>query len=444
MAFNTYVALRKETVAVATNTVTLDLTGISGYKDLRVVINGGSSATTNVTLRYNADSTSGLYSYTFLTGDSSNASTGRAADANQIYCNYYGYMDSSFRTNVLVDIFQFANASVFKTNISRSNNSANGTAAVVGLWRNTNAITSVSFVVSENFAVGTTFSVYGIASEGTTPAPKATGGAIYSDSSYYYHVFGASGLFTPSEALTVDYLVIAGGGGGSTNEAGGGGAGGLRSTLTATGGLGLLETPLSLNSGTQYTVTVGGGGAAAGTAGVQGSNSVFASITSTGGGGGGNGGQVGTTGGSGGGGGANGASSGGARTASPIQGFAGGSGSFVNGGAAGGGGAGAVGMNGSGTYAGNGGAGLELPLFATATGTGVNNYYAGGGGGGAFTGSTQSTGGLGGGGNGGAGSPTAGSAAFVNTGSGGGGGGTGGSIVGGAGSSGLVIVRYAK
>jgi hypothetical protein len=52
----------------------------------------------------------------------------------------------------------------------------------------------------------------------------------------------------------------------------------LRSTVTATGGGGSLETALSLTAGTSYTATVGAGGAGgsgSGLKGANGSNSVF-------------------------------------------------------------------------------------------------------------------------------------------------------------------------
>jgi hypothetical protein len=449
MPTNTYVALRKETVAVATGTVTFDLTGISGYTDLRIVasVKGNVGTPTDYTtlLQFNGDTASN-YSRTLLRGTGTAQESARSSSASFMALQTSGYLSTTGFQNILIDVLDYSNSTTFKTTLIRADQADIVTTASVGLWRKTpEAISSIRiFLESGNFGVGSTFSLYGIKAYATESTPKASGGYIYADSTYYYHSFLSSGTFTPSQALTVDYLVVAGGGGGSTNEAGGGGAGGLRSTVTSTGGLGTLESALSLSSATNYTVTVGGGGAAAGTVGTQGSNSVFATITSTGGGGGGNGGAVGGPGGSSGGGGANGSNAAGTRTASPVQGFSGGAGSPANGGAGGGGGAGAVGVAGTASTAGNGGAGLELAAFATATGTGVNKFYAGGGGGGAFTGSTQSRGGFGGGGAGGAGTPTVGTAAIANTGGGGGGAGTGGGIVGAAGGSGLVIVRYLK
>ena len=261
---------------------------------------------------------------------------------------------------------------------------------------------------------------------------------------------------TTIAALTVDYLVIAGGGsGGGGNNGndggGGGGAGGMRSTVTATGGGGTLESALSPTLSTNYTVTVGAGAAfsAQNVTGTDGVNSVFSTITSTGGGGGGMGNANGRQGGSGGGAGGGGTGGVGGAAVSPTQGFPGrlsgdfrATGSLVGGG---GGGAGATAATQNGTNAArpNGGAGLASSI------TGSSVFYAGGGGGGGGTGGNpgNTLGGTGGTGGGGAGGDNAGSgeavAGTANFGGGGGGGrNIGGTQLGGAGGSGVVILRY--
>jgi len=263
----------------------------------------------------------------------------------------------------------------------------------------------------------------------------------------------ADNIVTNAIPLTVDYLVVAGGGGGATgpftnaNGGGGGGAGGLRTSYgTATGGGGSPETTLTLVPATNYTLTVGAGAAttsAPGTHGADGSNSVFATITSTGGGGGGSEQSVaGRAGGSGGGASYNGA--GGTASTSPVQGKNGGTSNTSNGiGGCGGGGAGVVGATnpGGGHNGGNGGDGLQNAI-TLASGTGP--YYAGGGGGGTYSHSgaqTPGTGGQGGGGN--ANNGAAGSPGTVNTGGGGGGSDNANAARdGGAGGSGIVILRY--
>jgi hypothetical protein len=95
---------------------------------------------------------------------------------------------------------------------------------------------------------------------------------------------------TSPVTFTVDYLVVAGGGGGGGDDGGagggGGGAGGLRCTVTASGGSpGTVETALSLVTSTSYAVEVGAGGNGGfGTAVTNGGNSVFNTVTSIGGG----------------------------------------------------------------------------------------------------------------------------------------------------------------
>jgi hypothetical protein len=415
------------------------------YTDLVLVFSGQDSATSSsgFSIGINNTFSGGLYSSTTLEGNGSSAYSSRASSQNGLGATISG--GTSLPGNAIINFQNYSNTTTFKTIFTRYNASSAFTGAKADLFRSTSAITRLDFFpYSGPWATGTTISIYGVANADQGTA-KATGGIITEDSQYWYHTFGASGTFTPKQALTCDYLVVAGGGSGGSGQAGGGGAGGLRSTVTATGGLGTLETPLSLLSNTSYTVTIGAGGAArtGDGNGSPGTNSVFATITSTGGGfGGGYRLSGGGTGGSGGGGNGDNSQPGGARTSSPVQGFAGGSGGNTSGG---GGGAGAAGGNASGSVtgiAGSGGIGVAIPTFAAATGTGVSNHYAGGGGGGVAQGGTKSSGGSGGGGAGGERNITLATNGTVNT--GGGGGGNDGGDLSGAGGSGIVIIRYAK
>ena len=305
-------------------------------------------------------------------------------------------------------------------------------ANVFAIWNDSDAKWyQVSF---EEFAIGDT--------------PAGSGGTesdlIVGATTYKVHTFTSSGNFVVSKPINgLEYLVIAGGGSGSGYYyGGGGGAGGYRTNVSgqSSGGGGSAESTMNLIAGT-YAVVVGAGGAevvSTNSNGNAGSNSSFNLIVSTGGGEGGRSGGAPGSGGSGGGGG--GTSSGGSGTSN--QGYAGGNGGGAAGsnGAGGGGGAGAVGTNGGASSAGAGGTGVQSDI----TGTGV--YRAGGGGGstGAFTYSSN-TGGTGGGGDGGSYTQRQGAAGTTNTGSGGGGGThtNAASNTGGAGGSGVVILRYA-
>lgn len=432
MPTNTYVALDKVTVS-NTTTSSITFTGISGsYTDLQLVISGytitGSGAF--VALRFNSDTASN-YSATYLWGNGTSATSGRqTSQTSSTIGAFY-----STQANIIANVQNYSNSTTYKTAVARSNSSADNTGAFVSLWRNTAAITSMTVLTTggEYFNNGATFSLYGIAA--ASVGAKATGGTVYSDSQYYYHVFGSTGTFTPLQSLSADILVVAGGAGGGNDAGGGGGAGGL-----------LLHTSQSLTA-TGYTCTVGAGGGAQ----ASGSNSQFASLTASVGGGRGAyyNGNAALSGGSGGGGGGGQTTNYGTATSGQgNNGGNGGGGGYTGGG---GGGAGAVGGNAGAVYAGGigGNGSSSYSSWGSATGTGQvvsgTYYYAGGGGGGGSSGSSsQAPGGYGGGGYGHS-SLGVGQAGTANTGGGGGGGwGNGPGGTAGAGGSGIVIVRYAK
>jgi len=430
MPSNTYVALDSQVLSSTSSSVVF--TGISqAYTDLVVVINSNTSG--DLTLRLNGD-TGSNYSATAIYAYSSFGSA-RNSNATSLWLNY---ASNSGNYMAIVNVQNYSNTTSYKNVYLRDGANGTGTDVIVGMWRNTAAVTSLTFTPPTTFAVGSTFNLYGIASASKL-APKATGGdTIATDGSYWYHAFRASGTFTPSVALTCDVLVVAGGGSsggvhsGGALGSGGGGAGGV-----------VYAAAQSLLSGTAYTATVGGGGAGVSTSavGIKGTNSTFASLTAAVGGGlgatyNGNGGS----GGSGGGGSGNGSGQGGAGTAG--QGFAGGGGDS-SGAGSGGGGAGAIGGPNSSNSGGNGGVGINTySTWHSATGTGVSGYIAGGGGGGSYANlQVGGNGGSGGGGNGEGSNnltPTNGTA---NT--GGGGGGVHSINPSKSGGSGLVIVRYA-
>jgi hypothetical protein len=444
-----YVLLSEITTSVSTASVTFSNIPQTGYTDLKIVMSArlttagydGTPWVVGEIQLNNTPVTSGklLFGTGSAAGSDGNANAAFIPDTDAT-ANVFGSFDmylpnymSSSNKSIVVDVVT-ENA---------------GTASLQGLQAllSTVAVPVTSIKLLSNlpglYAENSTFSLYGIAAFGTTPTvlPKATGGDIVvNDGTYWYHAFLSSGIFTPSSNLSCSALVVAGGGGGGNWASGGGGAGGV-SYISA----------LSLNSSTNTAVTIGAGGAQN----VSGSNSVFGSIISNGGGRGGTNDTpvAGAVGGSGGGGAINGAGG------SANQGNTGGATGYGNNGgtstsaaepyaSAGGGGAGGVGTSVSGGAGGAGGVGITnstintLNAFGAATSTGQlsgGNYYYAGGGGGAATGG-GAAGGLGGGGAGISSTSVAGTAGTANT--GGGGGGQRQAYIGGAGGSGIVIVRY--
>ena len=449
---NNYILLDRIELNATAASITFDNIPQTGYTDLKMVISArGANADTYTEgkLRFNGASTDTNLSSRTLMG----SGTGTASFSNTyVYCGPWVGSTATANTfgNVEIYIPNYTSSSSKSISVDAvgENNAASSYQTLnAGLFASSAAITSIQIlpVQAGGWLANSTFSLYGIAQVGTTPAiaPKANGGNIIgTDGTYWYHAFLSSGTFTPQTNLTCDYLVVAGGAGGGWDGGGGGGAGGLRSTVTATGGGGSLESALSVTTNTPYVITVGAGGAGGTNAakrGVNGSDSIFSSVTSIGGGGAGGNNQNGFSGGSGGGAGqVGGSTTGGAGTTN--QGYAGGNQDGDNGGA-GGGGAGAVGGSSAGTTAaGAGGAGVAVSI------TGSSVTYAGGGGGGGWPGgSAGGAGGAGGGGAGGTASPNqSGFPGTTNTG-GGGGGNTGGGVggqTGGNGGSGIVIIRY--
>ena len=351
--------------------------------------------------------------------------------------------------------------------IARNGSNINGAASNLTISKANSAVELVYVDSTAGWQTVTTSNVSDILNTNLV----ASGGTETESGNFKIHTFTSPGTFTVTNAASgtdapnnvVSYFVLGGGGAGAAGDrSGGGGAGGFRefkgssdcySASPKNGNPGGTAITVTAQA---YPITVGAGGAttpgAPGSpgfvAGNDGSVSTFSTVTSAGGGGGG-GPCAGRSGGSGGGGSHNNKSGGSGNTppVSPPQGNNGGAGNFnTNAGSGGGGGAGAVGQAACGSppgRGGNGGCGMATSI------TGSPVSYAGGGAGSGDQGAR--TGGPGGGGNAGAPGPTGGPtggqgvAGTANRGAGGGDSGlssTGAPFNGGAGGSGIVVIRY--
>jgi len=297
-----YVLLGKQTLTTSAASVTFSSIPQTGYTDLKVVASvrstkvdttdyiyftfSGSSSYAATKVLYGSGAAAGSFNWSTvsgITGGIINAANNTASTFSSVDIYIPNYTASQYKS-VSIDTVQEGNtgSGIYAT-------------LMAGLSNSNTAISSITFAneSGSNFIANSTFSLYGIAAVGATPAiaPFATGGDIVTnDGTYWIHTFLSSGTFTPAKTLTCDYLVVAGGAGGGS-YGGGGGAGGLRSTVTATGGSGSLESALSLTAG-NYAVYVGAGGAGGTSSAAQsgskkgaaGSDSIFSTITSLGGG----------------------------------------------------------------------------------------------------------------------------------------------------------------
>lgn len=160
----TYEPIATTTLSTAASTITFSSIS-AAYTDLRLVVTflKATSGTTGARLTYNGSATT--YSDTILYGDGASASSTISTGAT--YIDFTAYSDASTTIPALVtaDIFSYA-GSTFKTCLITASADKNGSGYVeriVGLWRNTSAITSLTVTASSgSFAIGTTATLYGI------------------------------------------------------------------------------------------------------------------------------------------------------------------------------------------------------------------------------------------------------------------------------------------
>lgn len=153
------------TTTLGSNTGTVTFSSISGsYTDLVLVCNAGVTQAVDATLRYNNDSNS-LYSYTILNGNGTTAASDRRSAKTEIYVNWASALPTTISSNIIINILNYSNTTTFKTNITRYNNAAGSTDAIVGLYRSTSAINRIDLITAGSpgvFLSGSTFTLYGI------------------------------------------------------------------------------------------------------------------------------------------------------------------------------------------------------------------------------------------------------------------------------------------
>lgn len=162
----TYEPIATTTLGSAASSITFSSIA-SSWTDLRVVcVYTTANFGIYTTLRFNSDS-GGNYSDTYIIGDGSSATSARdSGGATFIGFGAYPNGISSGQFNfVTADIFSYA-GSTNKTSLLTSSLDKNGSGDVqrmVGLWRNTSAITSLTIATNGGtMSAGTTATLYGI------------------------------------------------------------------------------------------------------------------------------------------------------------------------------------------------------------------------------------------------------------------------------------------
>jgi hypothetical protein len=155
---STYQPIATTTLGSSASSVTFS--SISGsYTDLVLVVAGTytSGGTNDAALQFNSD-TGSNYSWTRLLGNGSAASSSRSTNDVQID---FGLISSTNQSNSIAHIQNYSNSTTYKTVLGRGN-STEYVGAIVGTWRNTSAITSITVKSAATYSSGTTFVLYGI------------------------------------------------------------------------------------------------------------------------------------------------------------------------------------------------------------------------------------------------------------------------------------------
>jgi hypothetical protein len=167
-AGSTYTPIATTTLGSATPSYTFSSIS-SSYTDLILVAGnfGMNTAGSALRMRFNGDTASN-YSDTFIVGDGSTATSGRESSVSSIRVGGLSVGPATTNTDtIIIQVQNYSNATTYKTALIRDSSSANEVGAVVGLWRSTaaiNSLTLVSYNGTHNILAGTTLTLYGIAS----------------------------------------------------------------------------------------------------------------------------------------------------------------------------------------------------------------------------------------------------------------------------------------
>lgn len=141
----------------------------STYTDLILVVNGrqtGAVTYSYAILTVNGDTSGTSYSRTYIKGNGTTASSSRDSNYAQLYTldNVPGASATSGEHNsAIINIFDYSNTSTYKTFLMRDGQAGNTVTAGVGLWRSTQAISSITIsAFTGNWTTTSNIKLYGI------------------------------------------------------------------------------------------------------------------------------------------------------------------------------------------------------------------------------------------------------------------------------------------
>jgi len=158
-AGSTYSTIATFTASSAVSTYTFSSIP-STYTDLVLVMKGSLSGADAIAVRFNGD-TAGNYGRTYMFGDGSGVGTGNLTSETAIY-----FSVGTDQGQTILNIFNYANTTTFKTVVLRNDYLSNAVVATVARWGVSNSpISSISLTSpsGNTYTSGTMITLYGIA-----------------------------------------------------------------------------------------------------------------------------------------------------------------------------------------------------------------------------------------------------------------------------------------
>ena len=153
------------TTTLGSNTPSVTFTSISGaYTDIVLIVSAKRTPSLNTQyIRFNSD-TGSNYSYTIMAANGTSVVSTNSSNTDKWNSGYYAVPPTDSYGIEIYNIQSYANTAIEKTALLRANRASGGVDTQVALWRNTAAITSITYGIDiGDLATGSTFTIYGIA-----------------------------------------------------------------------------------------------------------------------------------------------------------------------------------------------------------------------------------------------------------------------------------------
>jgi hypothetical protein len=156
MTTPTYIPLATTTLGATATSVTFGSIPAT-YRDLILVVNAQASADSLAFIEFNSDTTAANYYFVYALGSGSTDASG-SGDAFPLMP-----FNSSTYSQTMVQVMDYSASDKHKTSLVRDSEIGGIVVMRAVRWANTAPITSLKFKTgSGNFAIGSTFSLYGI------------------------------------------------------------------------------------------------------------------------------------------------------------------------------------------------------------------------------------------------------------------------------------------